>query len=510
MRIELPVNFNPDIYTYSYYGYNHAIISADERIGNLAARFKIYDYADKKWDCTTKCIINKDNGEFEFISDNPYQCDLNGCIYRELLQKDYIHVLLEFQEYTVPWGAVNLFIADEQKDIMDDEKYFCRFGYYNWNGLYLMGNNTPQIISSSCNKMPIHLLLHRNKNLVEAYAGENEKKLKRVGKFHLPSFSGGTLKMGVQIKLNDNSYYNWFFSNFIQISCNIYNKDRVLDYYYGVQKDWQWNTVHYFLNYSKYDIGVVKKYGYINFVIDCIRQGRYIELMVDQYYLENRDEYHTGHHFHQNLIYGYDKKRKMFLLVGYTNHGKITKAEISFRDFRYMLSRKCVVKEVTVIEYQQDGYRYWFHEEDVFQMLYEYLEGINSSVHLAHIVPKTKRIYGIKVYDEFLTEEGKKVFLNDRRIAHLLYEHKCCMIKRLQFLNHKQVISQQIAAEYEKLYGEIRNKMLNIRNLVIRNQMAGDVSVQDLIFIQLNEVKNSEKQILEEFLNKSYKNGVCI
>lgn len=502
MKKELPLNIAPKIRTYSYYAYPHSIISAKERIGEKAAKFIIKDFANYDWKISSPCLTRKGNqGEFEYISDNPYQCDLNGCIYRELKEDDYIQVFLEFQQYSLPWGAINLFITDEDnREMMDDEEYQCRFGYFNWQGLYLWNHGKECAVDRTNNRLPLYLLLHYKDNRIEAYAGKCETKLKRVGYFQWNRDDKHNYKIGIQIKLNDNAYYNWLYSNFIQISCDITNTDRRLDYYYGVQKDWKWNAVHYFLNHREIDICLLRKYGCLKYMKECINKGQYIELPVDQYYVKDREEYGYYHHYHSNLIYGYDDKKKIFLMEGYTNHGVLVKTEISYRDLNYILKKKDKISYVTVIEYRHDGYRYWCYEKYIVMMLREYLQGINSSYHLTNLVPQTERIYGVKVYQEFLSERGMEVFLKDKRISHLLYEHKVCMVERIRFMEYKKMICGDAAEQAIRKADSISRKMFNVRNLVVKNQITEQEETVGLIRTMLNEIEQEEVRMLKELL----------
>lgn len=439
-------------------------------------------------------------GEFEFVSDNPYQCNMNGCIYRELKEEDYLQVYISYQQYSLPWGAINLFLADERAGIMDDEKYLCRFGYFNWDGLYLWNESEVCEIDKSRNELPLYMLLHRSRNVVEAYVGSEQEKMKRVGLFNWEPDKKAELKIGIQVKLNDNAYYNWLYTNFIQISCDITNRDRRLDYFYGVQKDWKWNSVNYFLNSQEMSIDFVRQCGCLSFIKNCINKSKYLEMMIDQYYLPDREEYRYVHHYHQNLIYGYDDRRKVFLLEGYTNHGRLTKTEITYRDLKYVM-RKEDIKYLTVVEYKQAGYRYYYYHDYVVMMLKEYLEGINSSYHLTNLVPQTERVYGIKVYQEFLTEAGMEVFLSDKRISHLLYEHKVCMEERIHFLGYKGFLSHEEEEQAAEQAALIKRKMFNVRNLVIKYEISGGQEIIHLIQLLLKEIEQEERNMLQKVLS---------
>ena len=92
-------------------------------------------------------------------------------------------------------------------------------------------------------------------------------------------------------------------------------------------------------------------------------QKRYVEMKLDQYYLDGRDEYHYEHHLHQNLLYGFDDKQKIFLAVGYDNLGKIQRYHISYEDMKETLKRyeHIVIKSIT---YHQ-GFRFYRWKESI-------------------------------------------------------------------------------------------------------------------------------------------------
>ena len=88
-----------------------------------------------------------------------------------------------------------------------------------------------------------------------------------------------------------------------------------------------------------------------------LEQKRYIEIKLDQYYLVGRDEYHYAHHLHQNLIYGFDDKQKVFMTVGYDNSGKIQRYNVSYRDINETLkqNKNHVIKIITYCQ----GFRFY-------------------------------------------------------------------------------------------------------------------------------------------------------
>lgn len=126
------------------------------------------------------------------------------------------------------------------------------------------------------------------------------------------------LYIGVQVRHEDNSFYPWIFSNFIQINCDVNCTHRRLDYS-SFYKDEEYDLISYFLDRNRFASWELIKMGGIQALKQEILKGHYVELKIDQYYLSGHEEYHVRHHLHQNLIYGYDDRLHTFLTLGYSN-----------------------------------------------------------------------------------------------------------------------------------------------------------------------------------------------
>lgn len=83
------------------------------------------------------------------------------------------------------------------------------------------------------------------------------------------------------------------------------------------------------------DNDILKALGisdFIEYIISCINNNRYIYLCVDYYYLPQTDSYLLNHNNHDLLIYGYNKDS--FLCAGYNKSKKYTKLIFPFNLFR--------------------------------------------------------------------------------------------------------------------------------------------------------------------------------
>ncbi len=495
---KLPVNVKVPIYTYSYYGFPHSIIAAEEYVGKHVAKLEIEESKQETWCQQLGDFSVKEKGDFfDFYADHPYKENLYGVIYRSSKVVDAIRVRIHYQQYAHPWGAVNLFFDDSlEKDLaLGDDAYLCRFGFFNREGVYLRFKNEPQRLEYNMRLFPIDLMLCRDHDIVEAYLYDGEERYLLWQK-EISGLAMKDLKIGVQVRGNENTYYPWLYRNFIQISCDVQDVDRTMDYFYGVEKDWRFDWHNYFLNSHKVSLNLINHYGVIKYLKERIEEGEYIEVCLDQYHVANRAEFHMIHHLHQNLIFGYDDVKKIFCLLGYTDHGNLTTTEISYQDIKYQFAKKKCVSDIYIIEYEQDAYGMQYQEEYLKKMIRQYCEGYNNSFDLANMIEPRKRVYGIHCYDALLSEKGMKRILKDRRVLHLLYEHKALMKERLEYMQYHNAFD---VIQYEKClsdYDEVVRIAFNIRSLSVKYGMTGDESIVKKIRDGLITMCSIEKEVL--------------
>lgn len=508
MKKVLPINLEPPVRSYSYFSYPHCIISAPERIGEKVAEFTFFEYERYDWNEKTGNIQIKREGErFCAFSGHPYKENLNGCLFRNLKEDDFIRISICFQEYTHPWGAINLFISDleEEKIMLNDDDYICRLGNFNRDGVYfrcnnIMQNTVAEDIVTDISDRPVELLLHRKGNLVEGYIGDEKGNLRLAYRKELSLSEKMDLKIGVQLKMNDNVYYKWLFSNYIQLSfANAYYAWR-MDYFYGVIKEWRFDWVNYFLNSNNISLKYVNKYGSLKFLKENIDNGSYIEAMLDQYYIENREEYQGEHHLHQNLIYGYDDEKKYFLVLGYTNNGLLAQTQISFQDMKRQFEKTKRVKDIYIIEYQQDENPVLYNPSYILNMMGQYLESENSGYYLNMIVYQQHRwVYGMDIYDTWTQGEGLDRVFTDRRITHLLYEHKTLMKERVKYIFYKEGVEGEEVDLIIRGFDEVENLALQLRNLVLKSGISGSEEEKNKILQCIHVLKNREQECLRKF-----------
>lgn len=496
MKKVLDLNAHPFLTSYSYYAFPLAIITANSRVDDKIAEFSVCQSTDNEFMTMGKIYL--DGERWKVQTDNAYLEGCNACIYRELKEEDLIELETIDQQYTNAWSAINIFVCDSMLDLPDkDEKFIYRFGRFFYNGINLYKKGTPLIDAIQDVGRKIKLSFSYRNGICEFYIIKGKRQW--IAEEHLEIEKEKPLYIGIQVKNGDNMFYRWFYQNFIQLSCDLANSDRRLEFHYGIQKDWDQNSFHYFLNQNYICFEDYKKLGGLKYIKKCINRNQYIELEINQRWIKGRDEYLAMNHYHQNLIYGYCDSRRVFYLLGYSNKGKVQSQEIKFRDLKRSIGdQQSILK---VITYHQDAYFFEFDRNYVMITLEEYLSGTNSKIHTQHLSPKDNRVYGIKIYEELVKDEGIDLMISDRRIAHVLWEHKKLMIERIEYLEYLKEITWEQRNELIDRFVQIEKLVYNMKNLLLKYQMRPDKTDYRVIRDIINEVRSLETESLLKLLN---------
>lgn len=497
MKKELPISITPSITSYAYYALPLSIIEAEDKIGQIVATFDIIGAKENDWHEIGDWGCE---GNRWFVTDNSaYGQECNACLYRSISgEDDYVHILVNSQRYSGPWGAINLFLTDDKENVLlGDNEYLCRFGSFVYDGIHMYARGKEKKIKEpDIGRGTFELVLHKSGQFVEVYAGQ--KALKMLGRTELPMSGDKELYIGIQVKHENNTFYPWFYSNFIALSCDVNCTHRRLDYL-TLSKHWEFYAAEYFLDINSFRAEEILDLGGVKYIKKCINRQKYCELKIDQYYLKGREEYGEEHHLHQNLIYGYDDRQKCFLLIGYQNDGKIAKFLLSYKNFEKSI-RHYAEENVKTLHYAEDGHSYLFQPLYVRKMLQEYLNSLNSSISTEFILPQDDRKYGLAIYDGLMSEQGIKVLLSDRRVSYLLWEHKYHMKGRIDYLTAQGIFSKEERESLQKDMTEILDITFNLRNMIQKYQMRPEKTDTELLKKWLSDIKKKEQHLLEKLL----------
>lgn len=256
-----------------------------------------------------------------------------------------------------------------------------------------------------------------------------------------------------------------------------------------------------FLKISRFEYFFIDKNGidFSEFIIQCIDEGYYLHLCLDQFFISDSINYKKRHFNHPTFLYGYNKDSKEIFIkdfyeVGYKNY-TIGFEEIdnayknvlnndNLRDFQTIVS---------TIKYKD--YEHKFNINKVIRDYNDYLTGEDGSR-----VYKNDAMYGemgfsfgIKYYD--VLDYKIKESIYDIRPFHVLFDHKVLQESRIKYMLNNNYLQNN--TEILKYATELKENALLLRNLILKEkivtsndkskllQLCSNIKYNDTEFVQL-------------------------
>ncbi len=233
----------------------------------------------------------------------------------------------------------------------------------------------------------------------------------------------------------------FLYNFFLNIECNKEGEDLNVCYVSQLDhRDISW--IHYLNHYHCYlNFFDEESEGLHTDFQDEINQNNYIYLSFDDFYLPYKME-EPMHHEHINMIYGYDKERKVYNTIGYDSKGKFRPIDLPFS-----AAEKGIVK-TTVETFSPDMKKEFIFSTQHFDLqLADFLKGINNLVSEKALafdgIRKETFLYGICVYDRVM-ESIKQLDEKDSydiRSLYMLYEWSKLNYVRIKYLREKRIIN---------------------------------------------------------------------
>jgi hypothetical protein len=295
------------------------------------------------------------------------------------------------------------------------------------------------------------------------------------------------------------SFPQWFSTNYIQL--RYYPKTNWLNFY----RLELYNGFEYcpLLDFQmlKNEFLKTNQINIIDLVINCIKNGYYIWLYIDEYYDPNRMYFNYSHVIHESLLYGYNLNTNCFYSAGFNQQKNYSFSEISFSDFSRAFNATADHLPIKILKPNEKAICE-FDIKNVKDVLNDYINSENTSRRNELINNITSDcVYGLdiykylKLYFESLLDNGN---LSDIRMLHILWEHKKCMLLRIKYLSKNEHLnnSETIISKYET----IQKKVLIMRNMQMKYNMTGNKKIIDRIVVSLGEISSEEKNILSKVI----------
>lgn len=355
-----------------------------------------------------------------------------------------------------------------------------------------------QFINYSEKALPIWIKLKKINNKVIIETSDDGQVWELLEEKEI-NFINNHFYIGVYLDPKTFTYYNWLYSNYIQLHCDKYLgthgniSDVELDMFNGFKKRGNYLINHPFLFtecIEKADILYLT--DIMKFIIRSIDNDKYVQLMLNEKYVPDRPLYDRNDFAHLNLVYGYDKNKEILYLMGYNNDGYYIDSEITFENFYLAVSSGIPdadkVKEdyIICISISSPDLKYDINVDLILTFLQDYLNGYNTykRYDLINSSPND-RIFGIDIYDCFKNYYYSLVY--NKRIIHSFIEHKFLMLKRIEYLYNNGIYSEDDYIKLNDIFTSVYKKTDKLRNLLFK---------ESIILILQNKANNKKEKII--------------
>lgn len=179
-------------------------------------------------------------------------------------------------------------------------------------------------------------------------------------------------------------------------------------------------------------------------LVHQLRQGRYLEAQIDEYFLTGRPCHRRVHSVHDNLLFGYDLERRTMLIAGYARDYETAELPLADVLAAFYLMPKTQLSRRRLVAYWPRPTRAALDVEAIAAQLADYLDSrvSVSPVALRRSPPywkarRTAGRWGLDTYaafDEYVARQAAAGAELDLRATRTLWEHKACMSARLRRL----------------------------------------------------------------------------
>ncbi|NWL88098.1 MULTISPECIES: hypothetical protein [unclassified Paenibacillus] len=310
----------------------------------------------------------------------------------------------------------------------------------------------------------------------------------------------------------------WYYSNFIQLSCNkkFLEKGRqyYIDFFRGKPNELNFNNPFLLtcsVNYTILESLPLESWPKL--FADQIRNGYYCIVFLDESKLSPAAAYQREPFPHHLLLYGFDWEESSFHASMFDKTGVYRNLLIPFRELveaiqsmRQLLNNNLTADHHTYFYKYEPHSPYPFDKMAAIDQLRDYL---NGETHLNRINynPDEEEAFGIKVYDYLQmyydaveNNDARLVERNDVRHLHVLWEHKRMMSERIEYLVEEGIIPDD--RELVEGYKEISKKILKLRDQYIRHEIRADKDVYKRLRLRINELREEEPVLLQKLISR--------
>lgn len=303
----------------------------------------------------------------------------------------------------------------------------------------------------------------------------------------------------MSVLFNSSEFYNYFYSRYINVGFFGTHLDFLLESWYGCDN----NLFDFFTVSNERELinalptgnrnQCRRKNLIITATIQNLKRGYYLYGVIDEYYVPNRRSTLREHFIHDFFVNGFDVKKNVFYLYGYSSNRKYKRVEISFEDFENGING---TDGLSLCFFQIHRYQSFFLDlKKIYKEIGAYL---NSENRTYNVSDSEKNVYyGLSVYGALCNDLEKNVKQNDLRGLRILWEHKQCMLQRLILMKKR---GESINYNIIDKYNELVKKHEILFRLSMKWNINNDLEILHSICQKLETYPYEEESILSQIV----------
>lgn len=504
MKKELPINGQPFIRALPQYAFLDAIVNNYNTNTDEVYSMKIKGFHAEEWHFTKHCTDIWTKDETIHVYRKGFGIESLAGWYCNMQKSGEIVFELTYMQYTNRWDGMTFFIDRHVNFLLDEEQPVdYKFIVHCCGDLRVdVGKDTVFYKSNRENKdIPRLYKVKIDSSRISLYASWDYGQ--KWGLLHetiseIPLM--GT-KQGFCVRLCENQYFKWICNNFQLIR---YERDagEIVNYTGFLRRDWKNYTVHPLVKFSYDKREMIKRCGLWEYVTASIDNGRYMEVWLNEYFINGTAAYQSYSYNHENLIYGYDESsRKVKMMSLYNGKPILTEAPIDIIDTAWQNAYENNA-EIKGFEFAPDEGGYELDLVHIYEQMQDYLNGRDCSEDYQYLAEREKGIFGICIYGEILNHEhDKEKFLKDARAAYQIKEHKECMRFKFRYLHEGGILPDK---EYLLLMEQADKVVATadiLLNMVLKNRIAERTEIQEKIWEYLECLEKCDRSCCQFFLH---------
>ncbi|GBF75599.1 hypothetical protein PA598K_04017 [Paenibacillus sp. 598K] len=522
MKKSLPLNLENAINSYSYHAYISSIllhdIDAEEPNVWFSNLNVLAGNRDVEWTQTAIADSNSEQDSRTFKSSSMQGIDTASCrpgdisgdkdCFTFICTKASDHKGLEVDiirmKNTSVWAKSGLMIRES---LEPDARYVYIFATPSVNGVVIQyresqGQGTHYENASHLNA-PLSLRIERSEGEIRLYCGEQKEKRSLVKAVPF-CFSSETYIGLALCSPENNAFLNWYSSNYIQLyGYKDFSMHQMpFDFNVGMHVDRNFFTFCPYLRTQMIWLPLIERLenngnDIIDLIISFLEDGNYVDVDLNEFYVPDRRAYQKYERPHTNLIYGYDREKKVFDLVGYASGNLFRTSKLTFAQLRSALMRSHD-NNILLLKIHP-YYNYGLNTKMIKRQLADHLNSTDILAHASISRNYEPNIsYGLAAYDCLI--ENYPLHQRDIRPLHVVYEHKKLMQIRLTHLHCEGAINDSAFQLLNEGFKELEKLSIMCRNAQLINRTSKKTKNIDKILKRIEEIKNGERDLMPVLL----------